>query len=80
MGHATFGDYCQKRWSMARQTAYKHIKASVVAENVRSTVQNQPFLTQAVNLASLTPEQQRDVVAKLTSPIPLLEHFPDFAF
>jgi hypothetical protein len=59
----TFEEYCWNRWGMKRQTAYDHIKASEVVENVRTCVQSQPSLGQARELAALSPDQQRDVSA-----------------
>jgi hypothetical protein len=64
-GYATFEDYCQQRWGMARQTAYDHVKASEVAENVRTCVQNPPSLAHAREMASLSPEQQREVASRV---------------
>ena len=55
-GHATFEDYCQKRWGWQRRHGYELIQAAEVFANVRSNAQNLPSLTQAVQLAPLPPE------------------------
>jgi phage N-6-adenine-methyltransferase len=61
-GHATFEEYCRERWGWnSRQVSYNYIAASRVAENVQTTGQNTPSLSQAVELAALEPEQQREV-------------------
>jgi len=67
--HQTFEDYCQKRWGWERRHGYELIAAAQVASNVRLNAQSAPesaptvpTLTQAVQLASLPPEQQREVV------------------
>lgn len=60
-GHATFEDYCQKRWGWKRRIAYYYIQAAEVAENVQLIAQTEPSLTQAVQLASLPEEQQREL-------------------
>jgi hypothetical protein len=58
----TFEEYCRERWGFARQTAYDYLKAAEVAENVRTCVQDMagPSLSQARELAVLSPEQQRE--------------------
>jgi hypothetical protein len=61
--HATFESYCAERWGFKRQTAYDYLKAAEVVENVRAAVQRLPSLTQAVEMAVLEPEQQREVAA-----------------
>jgi hypothetical protein len=63
VGHwRTFEQYCAERWNFARQTAYDYLKGSKVAENVRMSVQAEPSLSQAVEMASLDPTRQREVV------------------
>jgi DNA modification methylase len=57
----TFAQYCLKRWNFARQTAYDYLKGSQVAANVRTSVQFEASLSQAVELASLEPTKQRAV-------------------
>jgi hypothetical protein len=57
----TFEQYCAERWNFARQTAYDYLKGSLVAENVRASVQSELSLSQAVELASLEPDQQRGI-------------------
>lgn len=65
-GFNTFEDYCWKRWSFARRTAYSYIEAAQVAENVQSIAQNDPpSYTQASALAPLDPDQQREVAADI---------------
>lgn len=62
-GFDTFEDYCRERWGMERRTAYSYIESAEVAENVHLSAQSAPSLTQARELAVLTPEQQREVAA-----------------
>ena len=63
--HATFEDYCQRRWRMARQTAYQYIDAAQVTENVRNCghLPAPANEAQARPLARLEPEQQREAWA-----------------
>jgi DNA modification methylase len=56
--HATFEEYCQERWQMARQTAYQYIGAAAVVENVRNCGHLPATESQARPLTSLAPEQQ----------------------
>jgi hypothetical protein len=76
--HATFESYCRERWGFKRRTAYAYLDAATVAENVHSSAQNPPSLTQARELAVLEPEQQREVAAAVdfsTTPVrKLKEH------
>jgi hypothetical protein len=67
--HQTFEDYCHKRWGWERRHGYELIAAAQVASNVRLNAQSTPesastvpTLTQAVQLASLPAERQREVV------------------
>jgi len=60
-GFHSFEDYARTRFDMARQTAYDYLHGRTVLENVPSTVHFRPSLTQAVELAVLEPEQQRNV-------------------
>jgi hypothetical protein len=62
-GHGTFEEYCQIRWGMKRSQAYNYISACDLVENVHSTGQNLPSLTQAVEMAALQPAQQREVAS-----------------
>lgn len=61
----TFEEYCEKRWGFTRQAAYDYIRARIVAENVKLTLQNPPSFTQAVELSRLTPEQQQAAANRL---------------
>lgn len=63
--HATFEDYCRERWGWTRRVGYQYIEAAQVAANVQLTTQTPPGLTQAVVLAPLSPEQQREVAATI---------------
>src|SRR5512139_53643 len=60
-GHATFEDYCQKRWGCTRRIGYNYIKAAMVTQNVLLTAQTPPTLTQAATLAPLSIEQQQEI-------------------
>jgi hypothetical protein len=74
--HNTFADYCLDRWKLSVSSAYKIMQAAEVARNIaagsnadvesipQSPPQNQPSYTQAVAMASLTPEQQREIAAE----------------
>lgn len=64
-GFDTFEAYCEQRWGFSRKVGYEYMRAAVVAQNVTSTVQSQPSLTQAVELSSLTPDQQRELAARV---------------
>jgi hypothetical protein len=57
----TFEEYCEKRWGFERRQAYNYISARQVFENVHLTAQTSPSLTQAVELARMTPSQQSEV-------------------
>ena len=61
-GYSTFEEYCQKRWGMARRTAYSYVSSANVAENVHTCAQSPLSLGQARELAALPAEQQREVV------------------
>jgi hypothetical protein len=61
--HATFEEYLERRWEMARRTAYKYIEAAGVALNVPTSAQL--GLSQAAELASLPPEEQREVAGAI---------------
>ncbi len=63
--HATFEAYCWERWGWTRRIGYNYIEAAQVASNVLSTAQSAPSLTQAVALAPLPPEQQREVAQRV---------------
>jgi DNA modification methylase len=68
LGFGTFEDYCRERWGWnSRQVPYNYIAASRVAENVQTTGQSRPSLSQAVELAALPAEQQIDVVRAIES-------------
>jgi hypothetical protein len=62
-GFNTFEEYCAKRWGWTRQHAYFHIQAAAVVENVKSICQSQPSLTQAISLATLPADQQREIAS-----------------
>ncbi len=64
-GYSTFEEYCKKRWNLNRRTAYDRIHAAEVVENVRASAQSLPSCAQAVELAVLDPDQQRDVAANV---------------
>ena len=63
--HQTFEAYCRERWGFKRQTTYDYMYAAEVGENVRSVVQTPPSLTQAMRMAPLEPEQQRNVASRV---------------
>jgi hypothetical protein len=56
----TFEDYCQKRWGMSRQHAYRQIDATIVSHNLSPIGDNilKPNESQARLLARLEPEEQ----------------------
>lgn len=59
---ATFEDYCRERWGIERRQAYRLIDAARVFNNVSNWTQIPPTNeSQARPLASLTPDQQREV-------------------
>lgn len=64
-GFSTFEEYCAKRWGWSRETAYKYIRATDAAENVYASTQTTPSLGQARELASLPPDQQREVAENI---------------
>jgi hypothetical protein len=64
-GHATFEDYCQKRWGWSRDSGYKYIEAAQVAQNVESILQSPPSYTQAVQLAPLPIAQQQEIAQRV---------------
>jgi hypothetical protein len=59
--HGTFEEYCGERWGISRPRAYQLIDAAVVVENLSTMVDKPGSERQARELASLEPEQQRDV-------------------
>jgi len=61
--HATFEAYCADRWGWTRRVGYQYIEAAQVAGNVYSSTQTPPSLTQARQLATLAPDEQRNVAA-----------------
>jgi len=64
-GFATFAAYCQKRWGWGRAHAYRLIDAAQVSRNLSPTGDSPMTERQARELASLPPEQQREVAASL---------------
>jgi phage N-6-adenine-methyltransferase len=60
-GYATFEDYCRERWGINRSYSYELIEAAQVAVNVRNSGHELTAVSQARPLASLDPDQQRDV-------------------
>lgn len=65
-GHETFEAYCRDVHGFARQTAYHYIAAAEVAQNVSLGRQAaMPAFTQAREMETLEPEQQREVAAAL---------------
>jgi hypothetical protein len=64
-GFRTFEDYCLKRWRWGRNYANKQIAAARVIQNLGTTVPNSITERQARELASLPPEQQREVAAAI---------------
>ncbi len=64
--HATFEAYCRERWGFKRVQAHNYISAAKVVENVHSNEHSPlPSLTQAVQLAPLPPEAQREVAERV---------------
>ncbi len=61
--HPTFERYLAERWQMARRTGYAYIDAARVAANVPTSAQLN--LSQAVELAQLEPDEQREVAAEV---------------
>ena len=59
------GIFRDKRWGWSRETGYKYIHAAEVHENVYASTQTPPSLGQARELASLPPEQQREVASRV---------------
>jgi hypothetical protein len=68
-GYATFEEYCKKRWRLSRKVAYDRIVAADVVKNISDGLSLQsdklPSATQAVELAVLEPEQQREVAGRI---------------
>jgi hypothetical protein len=64
-GHATFEEYCQKRWGWNRDYANKQIRAAGVVQNLDSIVSKPQNEAQARELARLPAEQQREVAATI---------------
>jgi hypothetical protein len=62
--HATFENYLDKRWQMSRRTGYKYIEAVGVVQNVPPAAQLS--LTQAAEMASLTPEEQVEIAERVS--------------
>ena len=62
--HPTFERYLAERWQMARRTGYAYIDAARVAANVPTSAHLN--LSQAVELSSLEPEEQREVAEEVT--------------
>jgi hypothetical protein len=60
--HATFEEYCQKRWDMARRTAYQLMDAADVIDNVRNCAHQIPSNeAQARELAPYEKQVQQAV-------------------
>lgn len=64
-GFDTFEDYCRERWGFSRGYSYDLMAAAEVAENVRTCVQPTPSFSQARELRSLPPEQQRELAERV---------------
>jgi hypothetical protein len=64
-GFRTFEEYCQERWGWTRDAGYRYVRASEAARNVETTLQTKPSLSQAVEFASLPPDEQRSVAAEV---------------
>ena len=70
-GFHAFDDYCRERWGMARRTADQFIAAAGVVENLSAIALTLPATeSQARPLASLPPEQQREVWAMAVETAP----------
>ena len=61
--HATFEAYCRERWGWTRRVGYQYIEAAQVAGNVYLSTHTPPSLTQARQLATLAPDEQRAAAA-----------------
>jgi hypothetical protein len=66
LGYQTFEEYCERRWNWTRRTGHYYIQAACAAENVKSiSHSNCPSLTQAIELAKLPPEKQREIADRI---------------
>jgi hypothetical protein len=61
--HTTFEQYLAERWHMARRTGYAYIDAAAVAANLPSSAKLN--VSQAAELARLSPEEQRDLAREV---------------
>lgn len=64
-GYKTFEEYCEHQWGFSRQAAYNYIGSAEVAENVYTYTQNQPSVSQAQLMRSLTPKEQQQVASSV---------------
>ncbi|HVT38314.1 MAG TPA: hypothetical protein VHE78_04695 [Gemmatimonadaceae bacterium] len=64
--HATFEEYCLRRWAMKRRHAYRLLDAAAVVENVSNWTHDTTPSSEAVTrpLTRLEPEQQREAWRK----------------
>ena len=75
--HATFQDYCQKRWGISRPQAYRLMKSAEVVSNLSPFGDNQPTSESQIRpIAKLSPALQREVweLATAVNPTPTAEH------
>lgn len=64
--HATFEDYCQKRWGMARRHANQLIESSGVVANLGAIAPMPEKETHVRPLTRLAPDRQREAWTKAT--------------
>jgi protein gp37 len=63
--HATFEEYCEKRWHFSRPRAYQLMDAAQVVSNLSTNVDKPRTEAQARELVRFPPEVQRSVAAKV---------------
>lgn len=68
-GFGTFEEYIAERWGWARRHGYNLMAAAAVTSNVQSIAQTFPTLTQAIDLATLPPAEQREFIQDLPKPL-----------
>ena len=63
--YPTFEAYCSERWGWTRRSANYYIEAAEVVGNIGGKTSSQPSVYQAVALAPLPPEQQRELAERI---------------
>lgn len=78
VAYGTFEEYCRDRWQMSRTHANRLIESSRSVENLAPIGVIPTFESQTRPLASLSPEEQREVWKEAVETAPESRAYSDF--